>query len=188
MNNRTLVASLAVLGLALTVVPDAASARAGGVAVGGGRAAFTGGIHRVAPRPFVRPRPFVSPHPFVNAGRGHIGRHAPFRHHAGRHLRRDRFDHARRNRFDRDRFDNGAGNVQVYAIPDDWDFPYYGGGSVGPTVDPTVTGALPQLPEQDAGADLALARSCRATTTMVPSETRGGMVPVTVTRCRPLDE
>jgi hypothetical protein len=185
MNNRTLVASLAVLGLAFTVVPDAASARAGGVAVGGGRAAFTGGIHRVAPRPFVKPRPFVSPHPFVNAGRGHIGRHAPFRRHARRHLRHDRFD-------------NGAANVGVYAIPDSSDYPYYdggqvgypayGGGPVGPTGDPTVTGALPQPPEQDAGADLALARSCKATTTMVPSETRGGMVPVTVTRCRPLDD
>jgi len=171
MNSRTLVASLAVLGLGLAVVPDAASARAGGISGGGGRASFSGGIHRVAPRAVVRPRPFVSPHPFVHAGRGHIGRHAPFRHHARRHHRR---------------FDDQP-YINVVPNSDDSYYPSYG---VGP-MDPSFTGALPpQLSEQDTGADLAQAqaRSCKATTTMVPSETRGGMVPVTVTRCRPLDE
>jgi len=173
MNHRTLVASLAILGLGLVVVPDAASARAGGGAVGGGRAVVSGGIHRVVPRMMVRPRPLVnprlSPHPFVNAGR-HIGRHAPFRHHARRHHR--------------DRFDDQP-TVNVVPSSDDWSGPSYG---VGPMTDPSVTGALPQSRDQDANADLAMARSCKATTTMVPSETRGGMVPITVTRCRPLDE
>src|SRR5262245_7278517 len=169
MNHRTLVAGLAVLGLGLAVVPDVASARAGGVAVGGGR--VMGGFHRVVPRTLVRPHPLVSPrlspHPFVNAGRGHIGRNAPFRHHARRH---------NRNRFD----DQPSVNV----VPSSDDYPYGGG-----PMNPAYTGALPQTSEQDTGSDLAaMARACKSTTTMVPSETRGGMVPITVTRCRPQDE
>ncbi|HKA74445.1 MAG TPA: hypothetical protein VKE26_21750 [Xanthobacteraceae bacterium] len=156
MNNRTLVAGLAVLGVGLAVLPDAASARTGGVAVGGGRASFHGGIHRAAPRPFIRNMP------------NHFVRRAPFRHHAGKH-----FHHHRR-------FDNAPATVGVIEVPDQSDYPAFG---VGPMADPSFTGSLL---EQGAGADVASARSCKATTTMVPSES-GGQVPVTVTRCRPLE-
>jgi len=156
MNNRTLVAGLAVLGVGLAVLPDAAFARTGGVAVGGGRASFHGGIHRAAPRPFIRNMP------------NHFVRRAPFRHHAGKH-----FHHHRR-------FDDGPATGVVIEVPDQSDYPAFG---VGPMADPSFTGSLL---EQGAGADVASARSCKATTTMVPSES-GGQVPVTVTRCRPLE-
>jgi len=169
MINRTLVASLMVFGLGLAVVPSEASARAGGVGVSGGRVSFHVGA-RIAPRPLIR-NPRIPLNTIARGQRIH-GKHVhgkPFhnRHHGGR----DR---------------NFDGTPSVVFVPDSGDYPY---GGYGPMGDPTYTGAVPSGSGLlDPGtADLAQARSCKATTQMVPSES-GGRVPVTITRCRPVEE
>ena len=162
MINRTLVASLAIVGLGLAILPTEASARAGGVS--GGRASFHVGA-RIAPRPLIRNVRV----PLNTVARRHHGK--PFHN-----------DHHRHNaRRDRDRGLDGTPAVTF--VPESSDYPFYG---VGPMADPAFTGSVPSGSLDQGTSDLASARSCKGTTQMVPSE-RGGMVPVTITRCRPLD-
>jgi len=177
MINRTLVASLvAVVGLGLAIVPDTAFARAGGaggVGAGAGRASFHGGARFARPPIRFGRAPIHFKHGSIRFPHVRAGKFGPFRHHAGKHRNNDAVPAL-----------IGGATVLPEAYDDWYGYPY----GVGSTVDPTATGSVPSPLLQQGATDLAAVRACKATTQMVPSENGVGRVPITITRCRPLEE